>query len=60
VTDDNDKSIKSQAVAWIAGQPFNNVLLIAILFCIGWGGYYLQTQNHSQALRLQKSRSDIG
>jgi hypothetical protein len=43
VTDDSDKSIKQQAVAWVAGQPFNNVLLVAILFCIGWGGYYTVT-----------------
>jgi hypothetical protein len=40
---DEDKSIKQQAVAWVAGQPFNNVLLVAILFCIGWGGYYTVT-----------------
>jgi hypothetical protein len=43
VTDDKDPSIKSQVIAWAAGQPFNNVLLLAILCAIGWGGYYTVT-----------------
>lgn len=28
------------AVKWLFGQPFNNVLLIAILVSIGWGTHY--------------------
>jgi hypothetical protein len=42
VTDDT-KPITAQVIAWAAGQPFNNVLLMAILFSIGWGGYYTVT-----------------
>ena len=35
MTEDNQK-ISSQVIAWATGQPFNNVLLLAILFAIGW------------------------
>lgn len=37
------KSIPSQVLSWAAGQPFNNVLLMAILGAIGWAGYYTVT-----------------
>jgi len=40
VTDEADKSIKSMAASWVAGQPFNNVLLIAIFAAIAWFGHY--------------------
>jgi hypothetical protein len=43
VTDEPKQNLTSQVVSWAAGQPFNNVLLLAILFCIGWGGYYTVT-----------------
>jgi hypothetical protein len=43
VTEDKEPSIKTQVIAWAAGQPFNNVLLLAILCAIGWGGYYTVT-----------------
>ena len=43
MTEDKEQSIKTQVIAWAAGQPFNNVLLMAILFSIGWGGYYTVT-----------------
>lgn len=43
MTEETEKSIKSQMIAWAAGQPFNNVLLMAILFSIGWGSYYTIT-----------------
>jgi len=42
MTEDNQK-ISSQVIAWATGQPFNNVLLLAILFAIGWSGYYTVT-----------------
>lgn len=42
MTEDNQK-ISSQVIAWATGQPFNNVLLLAILFAIGWSGYYAVT-----------------
>jgi hypothetical protein len=42
VTEDS-KPLTAQVIAWAAGQPFNNVLLMAILFSIGWGGYYTVT-----------------
>lgn len=28
------------AASWVAGQPFNNVLLIAIFAAIAWFGHY--------------------
>jgi len=37
------QNLTNQIVAWAAGQPFNNVLLLAILFSIGWSGYYTMT-----------------
>tara|TARA_R110000868_G_scaffold178017_1_gene417404 strand:- start:1523 stop:1819 length:297 start_codon:yes stop_codon:yes gene_type:complete len=40
---EDTKPITAQVIAWAAGQPFNNVLLMAILFSIGWGGYYTVT-----------------
>jgi len=43
VTDEPKQNLTSQVVSWAAGQPFNNVLLLAILFCIGWGGWFAVT-----------------
>lgn len=43
MTDDKEPSIKNQVIAWAAGQPFNNVLLLAILIAIGWGMYFGMT-----------------
>ena len=40
---EDTKPITAQVIAWAAGQPFNNVLLLAILCAIGWGGYYTVT-----------------
>lgn len=40
---DEKKDIKTSVVEWATGQPFNNVLLCAILFAVGWGGYYSMT-----------------
>lgn len=34
------ESAKSKAVDWLLGQPFNNVLLVAILGSIAYGFYY--------------------
>lgn len=39
----DNKDIKSQVAAWVAGQPFNNVLLLAILGCIIWSGWFAMT-----------------
>jgi hypothetical protein len=38
-----EKSPTSRALDWVAGQPFNNVLLIAIFLSIGWIGHYSMT-----------------
>lgn len=43
MTDDSNKNITAQVVSWAAGQPFNNVLLLAIFMSIGWIGHYSMT-----------------
>ena len=35
-----DKSVKEMAANWLLGQPFNNVLLVAILSSGGWAFWY--------------------
>lgn len=40
---DQDKSLTTQALAWLTGQPFNNVLLVGIFAAIAWGGHYAIT-----------------
>jgi hypothetical protein len=40
VTAEKDTSIKTQIAAWVAGQPFNNVLLLAIFSAIAYGTYF--------------------
>lgn len=40
MTDDKDASIKTQVIAWAAGQPFNNVLLLAIFAFMAYGTYF--------------------
>ena len=42
MTEEN-KTLTTQIITWAAGQPFNNVLLMAILCAIAWGGYYTMT-----------------
>ncbi len=37
---EDNKTLKEQVVGYVAGQPFNNVLLLAILAVIGWLGHY--------------------
>lgn len=32
--------VKSGVVDWLKGQPFNNVLIAALLGMIGWLGWY--------------------
>lgn len=34
-------TLAKSAASWLLGQPFNNVLLVAILWAIGYGGYFL-------------------
>lgn len=41
--DESKPNLSSQVVAWAAGQPFNNVLLLAILGAIMWGGWFAMT-----------------
>jgi beta-lactamase regulating signal transducer with metallopeptidase domain len=42
VIQDNEK-LTTQIASWVAGQPFNNVLLLAIFVAIGWIGHYSMT-----------------
>jgi hypothetical protein len=59
VTDETPK-ISAQIITWAAGQPFNNVLLLAILFCIGWGGYYTVTTGIPKHLeQIQKGYESL-
>jgi hypothetical protein len=43
VTEETNKTLTAQVINWAAGQPFNNVLLLALLACVAWGGYYTVT-----------------
>lgn len=43
MTDESKQNLISQVVSWAAGQPFNNVLLLAILGAIMWGGWFAMT-----------------
>jgi len=41
MTEDSQRSdIKVRLIEWAAGQPFNNVLLLGLLFAVGWLGWY--------------------
>lgn len=40
MTEEKDASIKTQVIAWAAGQPFNNVLLLAIFASMMYGTYF--------------------
>lgn len=44
--DSNDTSatIKTGILDWVKGQPFNNVLIMALLCMIGWLGWYAITK----------------
>jgi len=37
---DDRRTLVNKGTEWLLGQPFNNVLLILILFAIAWLGYY--------------------
>lgn len=39
----SEKSITIAILNWLSGQPFNNVLLLAIFTAIGWGAHYAMT-----------------
>ena len=43
MTEEKQTSLQSQIVAWAAGQPFNNVLLLAIFASIVYGTYFAMT-----------------
>ena len=40
MTPEDRKNVVNRGTDWLLGQPFNNVLLILILFAIAWLGYY--------------------
>ena len=57
---DETPKITSQIITWAAGQPFNNVLLLAILFCMGWGGWYTVTTGIPKHLeQIQKGYESL-
>ena len=43
MTDETKQGIAAQAVEWAKGQPFNNLLLTAILGSIMYGTYFAMT-----------------
>lgn len=49
------KTPTESAVKWLAGQSFNNILLIAILTAIGWGSHYGLTIAVPAHLRMIQS-----
>jgi Trk-type K+ transport system membrane component len=40
VSEDDKINVVNKGAQWLLGQPFNNVLLVAILCAISWLGYY--------------------
>ena len=40
---EENKSLPIEVIKWLSGQPFNNVLLLAILAALGWGAHYSVT-----------------
>lgn len=66
MTDQSDKPLATQIASWLTGQSFNNVLLIAILGAIWFGGQYCVTvaiPNHLDQIqkgyeRIEKSNSE--
>ena len=57
---DENKNLTQQAVTWITGQSFNNVLLVLILCAIGWGGWYsLTTVIPSHLKQIQQGYETI-
>lgn len=43
-TPEKNRAMAATAFEWLSGQPFNNVLLVGILFALGWGLHYTATQ----------------
>lgn len=53
--DARQQDVKSKLVDWAAGQPFNNVLLLGLLFAVGWLGWYGITVAIPTHLRMIQS-----
>lgn len=50
--DDSNKGMIDKAWTWLAGQPFNNVLLVAILGVLCYGAYW--TVNNAVPAHLRQ------
>lgn len=56
----SDESLKGQAVSWVAGQPFNNVLLLLILAAMSWIGWYgVTTAIPAHLTQIQKGYESL-
>jgi hypothetical protein len=59
VTDDN-KAITTQLITWAAGQPFNNVLLLAIFASMIYGAYFaMNTAIPAHLNQIQKGYESL-
>jgi hypothetical protein len=59
VTEEN-KTITTQIINWAAGQPFNNVLLLAIFASIGWIAHFaMNTAIPAHIQQIQKGYESL-
>ena len=60
MSDEKEATLKTQLVAWVAGQPFNNVLLLAIFASIMYGTYFaMNTAIPSHLQQIQKGYESL-
>jgi hypothetical protein len=60
VTEETNKTLTAQVINWAAGQPFNNVLLLAIFASIGWIAHFaMNTAIPAHIQQIQKGYESL-